>query len=208
VPRITLATLLLVASSACAQQSQTVTFLFPDQLLENYGVEALYGWFGDEAVGGQITSARLYLAFETSGDFDAALIHTQFVVPTLGENSVWELAGADLGWSGPGQFSAMIETSDFNGEVRSGKYSWILDAGIDGPGISGRFLENSRYEFDVQGQEDCYADFNGDGVLDLFDFLEFVNAFNAEQDRADCEPGGALDLFDFLCWVSDFDHGC
>ncbi len=55
---------------------------------------------------------------------------------------------------------------------------------------------------------DCYADFNGDGVLDLFDFLGFVNEFNAGSDAADCDGDGDLSLFDFLCFVNAFNAGC
>jgi probable HAF family extracellular repeat protein len=54
----------------------------------------------------------------------------------------------------------------------------------------------------------CYADFTGDGVLDLFDFLAFVNAFNAGSPEADCLADGLLDLFDFLCFVNAFNEGC
>ncbi len=56
--------------------------------------------------------------------------------------------------------------------------------------------------------EDCYADFTGDHTLDLFDFLAFVNAFNAGLPKADCTEDGALDLFDFLCFVNAFNKGC
>jgi hypothetical protein len=58
------------------------------------------------------------------------------------------------------------------------------------------------------GQDACYPDFTGDGTLDLFDFLEYVNAFNSGVDDADCDANGALDLFDFLCFVNAFDAGC
>jgi hypothetical protein len=54
----------------------------------------------------------------------------------------------------------------------------------------------------------CYADFTGDGKLDLFDFLAFVNAFNAGDPAADCSKDGALDLFDFLCFTNGFNAGC
>ncbi len=54
----------------------------------------------------------------------------------------------------------------------------------------------------------CYPDFTGDGVLDLFDFLAYVNAFNAGDAAADCDHNGALDLFDFLCFVNAFNAGC
>jgi hypothetical protein len=54
----------------------------------------------------------------------------------------------------------------------------------------------------------CYPDFTGDGALDLFDFLAYVNAFNAGDHKADCDMNGPLDLFDFLCFVNGFNQGC
>ncbi len=54
----------------------------------------------------------------------------------------------------------------------------------------------------------CYPDFNTDGAVDLFDFLAFVNAFNAGNLATDCTEDGALDLFDFLCFVNAFNAGC
>jgi hypothetical protein len=54
----------------------------------------------------------------------------------------------------------------------------------------------------------CYPDFTGDGVLDLFDFLGYVNAFNDQDPGADCDGSGGLDLFDFLCFTNAFNAGC
>jgi probable HAF family extracellular repeat protein len=54
----------------------------------------------------------------------------------------------------------------------------------------------------------CYPDFTGDGTLDLFDFLAFVNTFNAGGDKADCDGQGGLDLFDFLCYTNSVNAGC
>lgn len=54
----------------------------------------------------------------------------------------------------------------------------------------------------------CYADCDGNGALDLFDFLCFVNAFNAGEGYADCDGSGGLDLFDFLCFQNEFIDGC
>jgi hypothetical protein len=54
----------------------------------------------------------------------------------------------------------------------------------------------------------CYPDFTGEGDLDLFDFLGYVNAFNDGEDRADCTEDGALDFFDFLCFTNAFNEGC
>lgn len=54
----------------------------------------------------------------------------------------------------------------------------------------------------------CRADFNGDGVADLFDFLAFMNAFDAGDELADFDFDGALTVFDFLAFQNRFDAGC
>lgn len=54
----------------------------------------------------------------------------------------------------------------------------------------------------------CYPDFTGDGELDLFDFLAYLNAFNTQDPAADCTGDGTFDLFDFLCFVNAFNAGC
>jgi hypothetical protein len=60
----------------------------------------------------------------------------------------------------------------------------------------------------IESAGDCYPDFDGDGALDLFDFLAFVNSFNAGEGRANCDGQGGLDLFDFLCYTNEFNAGC
>jgi hypothetical protein len=55
---------------------------------------------------------------------------------------------------------------------------------------------------------ECYPDLDGNGLLDLFDFLTFVNLFNIGSGFADCDQNGGLDLFDFLCFVNAFNEGC
>ncbi len=60
----------------------------------------------------------------------------------------------------------------------------------------------------AEGGQACYPDFTGDGTLDLFDFLAYVNAFNAGNPEADCDHDANLTLFDFLCFVNAFNAGC
>ncbi len=55
---------------------------------------------------------------------------------------------------------------------------------------------------------DCYGDFNRDCSFDVFDFLDFQNAFAAGDMAADCDSDGALTLFDFLCFQNAFSAGC
>jgi hypothetical protein len=67
------------------------------------------------------------------------------------------------------------------------------------------FWDDLVYE---QSGGDCYPDCNDDTVLDFFDFLCFLNAFDQSDEYADCEDNGIFDFFDFLCFLNEFDAGC
>ena len=56
--------------------------------------------------------------------------------------------------------------------------------------------------------EPCPADFDGDGTLTLFDFLEYQSAFARGEARADIDGDGTLTLFDFLAFQNLFVAGC
>ncbi|MEQ8316342.1 MAG: GC-type dockerin domain-anchored protein [Phycisphaerales bacterium] len=54
----------------------------------------------------------------------------------------------------------------------------------------------------------CLADFDGDGELTVFDFLAYLNAFDAGRTEADLDDDGMLTIFDFLVFQNAFDAGC
>jgi len=54
----------------------------------------------------------------------------------------------------------------------------------------------------------CPADLDASGSLDLFDFLSFLNLFNAQDPAADCDADGALTITDFACYSALFSAGC
>jgi len=59
------------------------------------------------------------------------------------------------------------------------------------------------------GGPECKADVNGDGALNLFDFLAFQGAFGNEDPLADfAPPYGVLNIFDFLAFQTAFGNGC
>ena len=76
---------------------------------------------------------------------------------------------------------------------------------IDSGGGAGWLFSVDNILFEGQP---CYADFDGDGSLTIFDFLGFQNAFDAGDAAADCDEDGSLTLFDFLCFQNLFDLGC
>jgi hypothetical protein len=54
----------------------------------------------------------------------------------------------------------------------------------------------------------CLAEFNCDGVIDFFDYLDFVQALSDADPRADINSDGTIDLFDYLDFVARFSDGC
>lgn len=54
----------------------------------------------------------------------------------------------------------------------------------------------------------CSADVNGDGVLDFFDYLDFVAMFAASEPESDFNADTVVDLFDYLDFVAAFAAGC
>ena len=54
----------------------------------------------------------------------------------------------------------------------------------------------------------CPADINRDGGVNIFDFLEFQNLFDAGDITADFDLDGSLTIFDFLAFQNAFDAGC
>lgn len=52
------------------------------------------------------------------------------------------------------------------------------------------------------------ADFNQDGAVDFFDYLDFVAAYDSEDASADFNGDSTIDFFDYLDFVGRFDVGC
>lgn len=56
--------------------------------------------------------------------------------------------------------------------------------------------------------EPCPADINDDGVIDVTDYLEFLNLFGADDPRVDFSQDGRLDFADYLEFFGFYDAGC
>ena len=83
--------------------------------------------------------------------------------------------------------------------------AWNVDVA---GGIAGVVNNDTLQIFDVSGCGACAPDLDGNGTLDLFDFLAFTNLFNAGDLAADFDGDGVLDLFDFLAFTNAFNAGC
>jgi hypothetical protein len=87
--------------------------------------------------------------------------------------------------------------------------AWLEDSnatGVDGNQTNENAPSaGAAYAFTIVG---CRADFNHDGQLDFFDYLDFVQAFSTEDPAADFDENGQVDFFDYLDFAATFDAGC
>ncbi|MBU6412412.1 MAG: hypothetical protein KGS45_02975 [Planctomycetes bacterium] len=86
----------------------------------------------------------------------------------------------------PGTYRAFIATQAFSGVLCPAKYRCVLQSAVCG----------------------CPADYNGDTVLDLFDYLDFVADFAANAPNSDYNGDTVIDFFDYLDFVAAFAAGC
>ena len=54
----------------------------------------------------------------------------------------------------------------------------------------------------------CTADCNGDGNLNILDFVCFQNLFQVGSLQADCNEDGNLNILGFVCYQNAFQLGC
>ncbi|MCA9279583.1 MAG: hypothetical protein H6815_00865 [Phycisphaeraceae bacterium] len=54
----------------------------------------------------------------------------------------------------------------------------------------------------------CYADCDSSGVLNIFDYICFGNAYANFDPYADCDGSGSLNIFDYICFGNAYAAGC
>jgi hypothetical protein len=109
------------------------------------------------------------------------------------------------------QFSIDWYTIDSGGGISSGgsfEVAGTIGQPDAGSHSGGAFQVDGGFWPVAVASEGCPADLDGNGLLDLFDFLAFTNLFNAGDPDADFDASGVLDLFDFLAFTNAFNGGC
>jgi polyhydroxybutyrate depolymerase len=85
---------------------------------------------------------------------------------------------------------------------------WTIEGGVHSPSLTANFAPLVIEWLLDHPKPGCYADCDGNGSLDVFDFLCFQDAFVNADPYADCDGNGVLDVFDFLCYQDAFVVGC
>jgi len=87
-------------------------------------------------------------------------------------------------------------TTDDNGQVA---YDLWLAHGKSEP------VTMATATLDLAG---CAADVNGDGVLNVLDFVAFQIAWQAQTPEGDCDANGIYNVLDFVCYQQLYQAGC
>ncbi|MCA9298184.1 MAG: hypothetical protein KDA28_03910, partial [Phycisphaerales bacterium] len=78
----------------------------------------------------------------------------------------------------------------------------VDDTGVGTPPVTDIGADERRPE------AACAVDLNGDGLVDVFDILEFLEAFEKQNPAADWNGDTVLDIFDVTAFLGDFTVGC
>jgi trimeric autotransporter adhesin len=109
----------------------------------------------------------------------------------------WSAVGPAGPTGAPGLDNAVTSMVSLGGELVVG--GWFGRAG----------MRPSRY---VAHWNECAADFDANGQVDFFDYLEFIATFaagdDAPDDAADFDANGQVDFFDYLEFIAAFAAGC
>jgi hypothetical protein len=164
----------------------TATASFPDQRLTVVSMEVEGCIDAGSSLVVQI-APQDFSRGETAGVLDAA--------------ALFGTDHAFLGANNRGETAPSYLTAPACGYLEPTTYDEI---GIGGVAIVMTVIGERGHHCEPQ----CYADCDGSGSLDFFDFLCFQNAFAAGEPYADCDDSGSLDFFDFLCFQNEFAAGC
>ncbi len=99
--------------------------------------------------------------------------------------------------------------------TNTGSYNWTTPATTQ-PHVRLRITaidaalltETDASETDIYVGVLCAADYNRDGILDFFDYLDFVDDFATNAPGADFNHDLIIDFFDYLDFVDRYSLGC
>ncbi|MCA9279145.1 MAG: hypothetical protein H6815_14295 [Phycisphaeraceae bacterium] len=113
--------------------------------------------------------------------------------------------GFDLTWS-----TIDCGGAGSNNPSTGGNFSLMGTIGQHDVGVmsGGNFELSGGFWAGVGGDQPCYADCDGSGTLNIFDYICFGNAYSTSDPYADCDGSGVLNIFDYICFGNEYASGC
>ena len=89
-------------------------------------------------------------------------------------------------------------------------FGWLNGSAISGDLVAAAnpWVNNDTGVAYVFEYDDCMADFNDDGALNVLDFVAYQTAWTSKEAEADCNVDNDYNILDFVCFQSAFQAGC
>lgn len=97
----------------------------------------------------------------------------------------------------------LLELRLWSPTLEESKPFWIVFNQNEDPGV-----HQQAAQWVLDNLATCRPDCEGDGDLDVFDYLCFLGRFSVQDPYADFEGDGDWDVFDFLAYQGSFAQGC
>ncbi|MBK7406196.1 MAG: hypothetical protein IPJ41_16725 [Phycisphaerales bacterium] len=104
-----------------------------------------------------------------------------------------------------------VETYYGGDLVSSGEWDTLLDGAVEIANLDlyAPHTETVYYDdISLVKAGGCFADFNGDGLVDTRDVIAFLNAWSANDASSDCDGNGLVDTRDVICFLNGWTAGC
>ena len=163
----------------------------------------------------------------------AATLVASITGPTLDQMTAMTIAsdgtayGTDIGDTGLFTIDLATGAATHVGNIGTSG-NWFEDLAFDEDGVLwGARVQGGMYTIDTgtavqtlrfQGQYPgvvfysegggCDADCNGDGELNILDFVCFQSEWQAQTPAGDCDGNGLYNVLDFVCYQGVFQAGC
>jgi len=93
----------------------------------------------------------------------------------------------------------------YRGEIPPQAPGSLVSYAVIATDWAGNTGQSDELAFTVGG---CPADCDGNGLLNVLDFVCFQNEWTQQTDLGDCDDNGSYDVLDFVCFQNAFVAGC
>lgn len=100
--------------------------------------------------------------------------------------------------STPARDAGLNAALDFNADS-------VIDFVADLDGASR--LQGATKTVDIGAYERCFADLNGDGLVNFFDNSAYLAMYNNGDPEADLDRNGSVNFFDYSIWITIYNNG-
>lgn len=94
----------------------------------------------------------------------------------------------------------------YRGEIPGQASGTTVEYSVEATDWAGNIGSGTSHSFQVGSV--CAGDCDGNGVLNVLDFLCFQNSWSAQDPKGDCDGNGLYNVLDFICFQNAFQEGC